>query len=195
MSPQPRLSYDLNEEMLRILAQEFRPAVVVDQFTATLKGSRPGDVEKVAAQVFGDFGKRWMKRSLELGEQFPDATYETLKQIMEKTGTGRFPMVPQRIVEIAYLGVLSLLYIKVVQNNGQRLAYRIPQCDIYQALTQKGTDVGGVLSPSKEGRLPCRHACLAALDTLFKELNMPAKIEMEAQMPQQGFCQFAATRV
>ena len=195
MSPEAKLSYDLNEEMLRILAQEFKPTAVVDQFTATLKGPGAGNAEKVAAQVFGDFGKRWMKRSLELGEQFPDATYETLKQIMEKTGTGRFPMVPQRFVEIAYLGVLSLLSIKVVQNNGQRLAYRIPQCDIYQALTQKGTDVGGVLSPSKDKQLPCRYACLGALDTLFKELNMPVKIEMEAQIPQQGFCQFAATRV
>lgn len=187
LQSQPRLSYDLHEEVLSTLAQEFSPSRVADEFVAALQRSRGGALEKVASQVFGDFGRQWMKRSLELGEQFSDATYETLKQVMEKTGTMRFPLVPQRFVEIAYLGVLSLAAIKVVQNNGQKLAYRLPQCDIYQALAEKAGEAARLL--------PCQHACLSALETLFAQLDMPVKIEMEARLTQEGYCQFAASRV
>jgi hypothetical protein len=62
----------------------------------------------------------------------------------------------------------------------------LPQCDIYQALTEKAGDAARPLS--------CQHACLSALETLFAQLDMPVKIEIEAQMPQEGYCQFAATR-
>ncbi len=187
LQSQPKLSYDLNEEMLGTLAQEFSPARVVGEFAVALQRSGSGESEKAASQVFGDFGKQWMKRTLELGEQFSDATYEKLKQVMEQTGAMRFPLVPQRFVEIAYLGVLSLPAIKVVQNNGEKLIYRLPQCDIYQAITEKAGDAAHLL--------PCRHACLSALETLFAQLDMPVKTEIEARMPQEGYCQFAATRV
>jgi hypothetical protein len=187
LQSQPRLSYDLHEEMLSTLAQEFSPFRVADEFVAALQRSGSGDPQQAASQVFGDFGRRWMKRSLELGEQFTDATYEALKRVIDKTGAMRFPLVPQRFVEIAYLGVLSLPAIKVVQNNGERLVYRLPQCDIYQALTEKAGDAARPL--------PCQHACLSALETLFAQLDIPVEIEMEARLPQEGYCQFAATRV
>ncbi|MDP6100950.1 MAG: hypothetical protein QGH66_06005 [Dehalococcoidia bacterium] len=92
---------------------------------------------------------------------------------------------PTGCIANARQGVLSLPAIKVVQNNGDRLVYRLPQCDIYWALTEKAGEA--VQS------LPCQHACLSALETLFAQLDIPAEIEMEAQLPQAGYCQFAAT--
>ena len=186
--PSQRLSYDLNEGVLKSISEEFSPEKVTRQFAEALASKGKNEIEKVAREVFRNYGKGWMKRSLELGEKHTDATYETLTKAIAKTGVMYFPLVPQRFVEIAYLSVMSFLTLRVVQNNGQKLAYRLPQCDIYNSLKEKtSTEVANLL--------PCRHGCLTALETLFHELDIGVKIEMEAAMPKEGYCQFAASKV
>lgn len=185
--PSQRLSYDLNEAILKAIGDEFSPEKVTLQFAEALARKGKNEIEKVGQEVFGNYGKGWMKRSLELGEKHTDATYETLKKAIAKTGVMYFPMVPQRFVEIAYLSVMSFLTLQVVQNNGQKLAYRLGKCDIYSSLKEK-------TSAEVANLLPCRHGCLTALETLFHDLNISVKIEMEATMPKEGYCQFAASK-
>jgi hypothetical protein len=43
-------------------------------------------------------------------------------------------------------------------------------------------------------QLPCRHACITACKTLHKDLEIDANIQMEASIPKDGYCQFAARR-
>lgn len=186
--PSQRLAYDIDERILKAIGEEFRPEMVVHQFAEALASKDKNEIEKVGREVFGNYGKGWMKRSLELGEKHTDATYEILKKAIAKTGVMYFPLVPQRFVEIAYLSIMSFLTLRVVQNSGQKLAYRLAQCDIYNSLKEK-------TSAEVANLLPCRHGCLTALETLFHDLNIGVNIEMEAAMPKEGYCQFAASKV
>ena len=181
------LSYDLDAGMLKAIGEEFSPEKVTRQFAEALASKDKNEIEKISREVFGNYGRGWMKRSLELGERHTDATYETLKKVIAKTGVMYFPLVPQRFVEIAYLSVMSFLTMQVVQNNGQKLAYRVEQCDIYKSLKEK-------TNAEVVNLLPCRHGCLTALETLFHDLDIGVEIEMEATMPKEGYCQFAAYR-
>ncbi len=56
-------------------------------------------------------------------------------------------------------------------------------------------DFTGFISAEVANLLPCRHGCLNALETLFHDLNIGVKIGMEAAMPREGYCQFAASKV
>ncbi len=186
--PSQRLSYNLDEEMIKAIGEEFGVEKVTRQFAGALAGKGKNEIEKVAREVFGNYGKGWMKRSLELGEKHTDATYETLKKVIAKTGVMYFPLVPQRFVEIAYLSVMSFLALKVVENSSRKLTYRLAQCNIYNSFKEKTSIEVAKL-------LPCRHGCLTALETLFHDLNIGVKIEMEAAMPREGYCQFAVSKV
>jgi len=188
VSASQRFSYDLDAEMLKTIGEEFDSDKITRQFADVVAASDKNEVEEAGRQLFVNYGGKWMERSLELGEKHTDATYETLKKAIAKTGVMYFPLVPQRFVEIAYLSVMSFLTLKVVQNNGEKLAYRLAQCDIYNGITEKN-------SAEVANLLPCRHGCLTALETLFRSLNIDVKIEMEAVMPKEGYCQFAASRV
>lgn len=186
MSAQQRqISFDLDEGMLKAISKEFDIQKVTDRFAEAI-ASRSGDaIDKAAGEIFGEYGKRWMKRTIELGEKHTDRTYETLKKTIEKTKHMYFPLVPQRFVEIAYLSTHPISTLPILQNNGEKLVYRLPRCNTFRIVREK---CGEGVAKS----LPCRHACLIALETLFKDLNIDVTIEMEASMPKNDFCQFAA---
>ena len=182
-----RLTFDLDEGMLKAIGGEFAADKIASQFSDALATQGQKQLENLAQEIFGDYGVQWMKRSRELGEHYSDSTYEMLKKAIEKTGVMYFPLVPQRFVEIAYLSVMSFLTLSVVQNNGEKLAYKLTACDIYENIKRQcGTDVASLL--------PCRYACLSALNTLFQDLNIKVTISMEATMPKNGYCQFCASR-
>ena len=113
---------------------------------------------------------------------------EKVKKAIEKTGCLYFPLVPQRFVEIAYLSTQPIYTLPIVQNNGEKLTYKLAMCDTYKSVKEKcGEEAAGLL--------PCRNACLAALETVFKDLNIDVTIGMDATMPVDDFCQFSATKV
>ena len=182
------LSYNLDEGMLKTINEEFDPERITRRFAEALDTGDRNKVDNAGREVFGNYGRELIRRSVELGEKHADATYEMLKKVMDSTGALYFPLVPQRFVEIAYLGVMSFLALKVVENSSQRLVYRLPQCDIYDNLKK-------ITGAEAADLLPCRHGCLALLETLFHDLNITVKVGMEAAMPKEGYCQFAAAKV
>jgi hypothetical protein len=187
MSTTKEFSFDLDERIVKTLATEFDPQKAVEQFAADVTGKKGGEVETIAKEVFEKYGKDWMKRSLELGEQYPDRTYEVLKAAAEKTGALNFPHAPQRAIEIAYCSTKGILGLPIVENNSRRLVYRMKDCPTYSALRDRcGQEVANTL--------PCQYACLAGCDTLKQELDLTINIEMEASIPKDGFCQFALNR-
>jgi hypothetical protein len=124
---------------------------------------------------------------MELGEKHTDATYETTKKYIEKTGCMYFPLVPQRFVEIAYLSTQDIFTLPIVQNNGENLTYKLAMCSTFKAVKEH-------CGEETANALPCKHACLSALETLFKDLDIPITLVMEATMPEDDYCQFSATK-
>lgn len=177
-------SFELNEDMLNILHREFDPDKAVDEFIAAVKKS---DKERAAAQIFGDYGAGLMLRAAALGEEYSDRTYEVLKQIIDDTGEGYFPHVPQRIIEIAYLATQKFLQLPVLENYPRRLLYQVPGCYIYSQVKEKGGE-------NLAATMSCRHACLNGLDSLFKKLDLEVEIRMTASTAKEGHCEFSISK-
>lgn len=185
---QQHLSFDLHEGMLKMLGKEFAPQDVVGRFATAISGKAGDAVAQAAREVFGEYGRKLMQRTMQLGEEFTDHTYETLKEIIDRTGTMYFPLVPQRFLEIAYLSTQPVYELPIVQNNGEKLVYKMTECGTFAALKQGcGEAVANLL--------PCRYACLAALETLFRGLDITVTIKMEAEFARDGYCQFAAIKM
>ncbi|MBW2324086.1 MAG: hypothetical protein JRF41_11330 [Deltaproteobacteria bacterium] len=112
----------------------------------------------------------------------------TRPEAIDKTGGYlRFALAPQRFLEIAYLSTQEISILPIIENNVNRLVYRMVDCDTYKNLKEKcGEEVANLL--------PCRHACLTACETLHRDLEIDALVQMEAQIPKDGYCQFAARR-
>jgi len=186
---QNQYSFELNPEMLQQLEEEFGPEKAVSEFAVKIKSKSSEEMATEGKAFFEDYGSRWMKQSLKLGETYPDRTYEVLKMAIDKAGGNyfKFALLPQRFIEIAYLSTQDIPSLPIIENNPQRLVYRMVECKTYNTLKDK-------CGEAVAKQLPCRHACLAACKTIHKELDIDADIVMEASMPEDGYCQFAARR-
>jgi len=189
MTDLAKSSFELNEHMLRLIAQEFDIQKIVRHFAQAIEGKKLEEIENIADEIFTCYGADWIRKSLQLGEEYPDRTYEVLKEGIDTTeGNLWFPLLPQRFLEIAYLSTQGLEFLPVIENNPRRLVYKIENCQMYQAVkTECGAQIANIL--------PCRHACLGAVRTLFDDLDFSdVLIGMEAFQHKDGACQFAVSR-
>jgi len=186
---EPKLySFELDREMMAELTEEFDPDTLVSDFVRATEGVSGDDAAAAAERFFTDYGTRWIRRSHKLGEEFPDRTYEVLLEAIDATGGYlRFALVPQRFLEIAYLATQDFPHLPVIENNQYRLIYRLDDCKTYRKLRQA---CGDEVAES----LPCRHGCMTACEVLHRDLEIDARVEMQAEMPKDGYCQFAAIR-
>jgi hypothetical protein len=168
-------------EMINLLAAEFAPGKAVQSFAASLKGAAGTD--RAAQNVFGEYGRGLAGRTVELGEKYVERTYEILKEAAKKTGRLAFPHIPQRFVEIGYLATQPMEYLNILMNNHYGLAFRVDQCATFDALAETcGAEVAG--------EMPCRYACTAFLEEIFRILKMNVSVEAEALHSPAGFCRF-----
>ena len=181
-------SYELNPEMIELLGKEFEIDKVIGEFAEVIKGKSADEAAAVGKTFFEEFGEKWIRKTHQLGEEYPDRTYEVLKMAIDKTeGHLKFALLPQRTIEIAYLSTQDISILPILENNPQRLIYRMPECNTYASLKEKcGEEVANAL--------PCQHSCLTACKVLHQDLDIDAKIEMQASTPKEGYCQFAAFR-
>ena len=189
MTEPARLSFELSEEMLGLIAKEFSIQQLVGSFAQAISGKKSGEVESIAKEIFTDYGVNWIRKSLQLGEEYPDRTYEVLREAIDSTGGSLwFPLVPQRFLEIAYLSTQDMEFLPVIENNPRRLVYKVVGCKMFQALKE---ECAGEVA----NMLPCRHACLSACHTLFNDLDYPeVLVEMEASTNKDDYCQFVITK-
>jgi hypothetical protein len=187
IAPRP-FSFELSMEMVGLLRNAFDPPIIVEDFSKAIAGKKAGELDAIARDVYGKYGVAWMRRTLQLGEEYPDRTYEILKEGVDKTGEMKFPLVLQRFIEIAYLSTQQFRVLPIVENWAKRLVYKVKDCYLYKTEIEKcGQDVASVL--------PCRYACLSACKTALDALNLDGSVEMEANMVKDGCCQFAITRM
>ena len=122
-------------------------------------------------------------------EKYRDRTYEVLLEAAKKTGQLIFPHVAQRYIEIAYLSVHLMPVVQIEVNNSRELSFRVyeEECKIYQSLKN-------LISQEELKTLPCQHACLTLLQTVFDEMGFDVEITMPEKMPDNGNCFFRALR-
>ena len=129
-----------------------------------------------------------MRRVLQLGEEYTDRTYEALRDMIDRTGELLFPLVPQRFIEIAYLGTQDFLKLPVLENWIQRLVYQVPDCLTLRLIKEKcGTEVAE--------QVPCKYACLSALGTLFHDLDLSVTIERKDPTAEDNYCEYTIESV
>jgi hypothetical protein len=187
IAPRP-FSFELSGEMIGLLRQEFTPPIVVEKFAKEIAGKEPGQIDAIAKKVFGAYGENWMRKTLQLGEEYPDRTYEVLKESVDQTGEMKFPLILQRFIEIAYLGTQQFRILPIVENWSKRLVYKVKDCYTFKTeVAQCGQEVANMM--------PCRYACLGACKTALSGLDLDAAVNMEATMVKDGYCQFALNKV
>lgn len=169
-------SWDLAEEMIKRLEEEFGP----EALRAELKAG--GD--KSTEALFAGFGRRWMERTLELGEQHSDRTYETLKAAAAKTGSLSFPFIPERFIEIAFLATQPIYTLPIVENGARGLVFKVPFCGYVKMIREE-------LGDEEAALLPCKEACFAACRLAFERFGSKVTVGMDAAVPKDEFCQFS----
>ena len=189
VAPRP-YSFDLNEDMIQLLRDEFNADSLASKLAEAISGKAKSAINKVAKDIFEDYGQKWMKRAIQLGEEYPDRTIEIVLESVDGEGNQflTFPHLPQRFVEIAYLGTQEFLKLPVTLSYKDEFAYRVPQCLLFNKIKEKcGEEVANLMT--------CQHGCLKALDTLSKDLEMDMVINMTASTVKDGYCEFSLKKL
>ena len=188
-APKP-YSFDLNEDMIQLIRDEFNAETVVTKLADAIKGKDKKDIGKIAKDIFEEYGQNWMRKTIQLGEEYSDRTIEVTLESVDRNGEQflLFPHVLQRFVEIAYLSTQEFLKLAVTLNNQYELAYRIPQCLMFNTIKDKcGDEVANMMT--------CQHACLKALETLNKDLEIDTVNSMSASTSKDDYCEFSMKKL
>lgn len=188
-APRP-YSFDLNEDMIKMIREEFNADVVSGKLAEAL-GDKTGDeAKKAGEELFTELGKQWMSKTIQLGEEYSDRTIEVIMETVDRKGEQFliFPHVPQRFVEIAYLSTQEFMKVPMVLNNMDTLAYRIPQCALFNKIKEKsGEDIANLMT--------CRNYCLTALETIRKHMDLDVLIDQQASTATDDYCQFSMKKL
>jgi len=185
VAPRP-YSFDLNEDMVKLIRQEFNAEVIAARFAEAIGGKAMSDVETIGKEIFETYGESWMKRTMLLGDEYSDRTIAVVKETVDHSGAQflLWPHVPQRFVEIAYLSTQKFLTLPIILNNQYELAYRVPECLLFSQIKEQCGDETASL-------MTCKAACLKALEILRQELELEVDINMAASTARDGYCEFS----
>jgi len=184
IAPKP-YSFDLNEDMVQMVRKDFDPDKVTNALSTAVKGKNKAETQKAGEAFFKDMGEKWMRRTIQLGDEYYDRTIEMILEAVDRQGKQFlvFPHVLQRYVEIAYLATQDFLKVPVTLNNANELAYRIPKCALYGRIQEKvGEDFAKLMT--------CKDYCRSALAVAQKQINMDLLIDQPATTAKEGFCEF-----
>lgn len=189
VAPKP-YSFDLNEDLVKLIREEYNADVVASKLAEAIKGKAKGDVEKAATALFEELGASWMRKTMQLGEEYSDRTIEMVKESVDRQGNQfmLWPHLPQRFIEIAYLGTQEFLKVPITLNNLEVLEYRIPQCALFNKIKEKsGDEVANLMT--------CKNYCLTALETVRRDSDLEAVIDMAKSTAKDGYCEFSMRKI
>ncbi len=188
-APRP-YSYDLNEDMINMIREEFNADAVCGQLAEAIGDKTGAEAEKAGEELFTGLGQKWMSKTIQLGEEYSDRTIEVVMESVDRNGVQImvFPHVPQRFIEIAYLSTQEFMKVPMVLNNLTTLAYRIPQCALFNKIKENsGEEVANLMT--------CKNYCLAALETLQNHVDMDVLIDQQVTTATDGYCQFSLKKL
>ena len=188
-APKP-YSFDLNEDMIQLLRDEFNAEIVATKLADAISGKDKSEVEKIAKDIFEEYGQNWMRKTIQLGEEYSDRTIEVVMESIDRSGEQflLFPHAIQRFVEIAYVSTQESLKLPVTLNNQYELAFRIPQCLLFSKIKDKcGDEVASLMT--------CRNGCLKALETLNRDIEIDTLNTMVASTNKDDYCEFSMKKL
>lgn len=177
-----KYNFDLDEEMVKELSEEFAPR----DFVKTLKLSQPHTIEDARASL-EEYGRELARRSIEKGEKRIDRVYHVMKKAMEKTGEMKFPFILQRYLEIAYLSIQPFRRLRIVANSPKFLSYRLNECSLYKAIEEE-------YGKEAANKMVCKSACFALIEEILSHFDFDSKPSLETSMADDGKCQFNIER-
>jgi len=189
VAPRP-YSFDLNEDIIRLIREEFNAEGIASKLAEAISGKATSAVKKVGKDIFEEYGQNWMKRVMQLGEEYPDRTIEVVMEAVDGEGNQFliFPHLPQRYVEVAYLGTQEFLKLPVTLSYKDEFAYRVPQCLLFNQIKEKcGEEVADLMT--------CQNGCLKALETVSKDLELDVVISVIASTTKDGYCEFSMKKL
>ncbi len=189
IAPKP-YSFDMNEDMVQMIRKDFDPDKVANALAAAIQGKSKADARKAGEAFFKDMGEKWMRKSIQLGDEYSDRTIEMVLETVDRQGKQFliFPHVLQRYVEIAYLATQDFLKVPITLNNMDELSYRIPKCALYKKIGEKaGEDFAKLMT--------CKDYCLSALATAQKQTNIDILVDQPATTVKEGFCEFSMRKM
>lgn len=175
-----KYSFELNEEMMGIIAQEFNAKDLAKKVAKVM--SEEG-IDSAISEVLTVYGTQLAHRTLQLGDEYSDRTYEVIMEMADQTGTYRFPLLPQRFLEIAYLSIQELYAFPVRINTHNLLRYEISDCKIFQQLQKQCVeeDIKGI---------PCKAACESLIKTICSHYDCHVSVESDTDPMGKNICVF-----
>jgi len=173
---------DLDEAMMKELSEEFAPL----NFVKTLKLSEPHSIEDARASL-EEYGRELARKSIEKGEKRIDRAYQVMKKAIEKTGEMKFPFIPQRYLEIAYLSIQPFRRLRIVANSPKIFSFRLNECSLYKAIEEE-------YGKEAANKMVCKSACFALIEEILSHFDFDIKPSLEASMADDGKCQFKIER-
>lgn len=180
-----KLSFELNEEMLALIAKEFNAEDVADKFS---KEAAEKGAAEAGKSVFGAYGRQLAQRSLQLGNEYSDRTYEVMLEMIDHTGGAyKFPLLPQRFLEIAYLSTQELYAFPVRINSNQKFLFEISDCKIFKALESK-------CKKEDLQDIPCKAGCVNLIRSVFNGCDLDINLDANTDPIGSNKCIFTATK-
>ena len=177
-------SFDLDREMLSLIEAKFSPDLIAEQLSIAVEGKPSSSALEIGSALFTEYGRQWAKWCVDLGRQYPDRTYEVLQEAAAQTGRLVFPLFAQRFIEIAFLATQDISILPIVENNAQRLVFRVENCATYQAVAKR-------CSAETTRMLTCREGCLNLCRTILDEFRIQGvQVELVERTPDVGHCVF-----
>jgi len=189
VAPKP-YSFELNEDMIQLLRNEYNADKVSDALVSALKGKPKSDIKKIADAFFKEMGTKWMKKTIQMGEEYSDRTIEVIMETVDRKGVQFmvFPLAYQRFLEIAYLSTQEFLKLPLTLNNKDEMSYRVPRCALYGKIMEKcGEDTAKLMT--------CKNYCWTALETLQKHMGKEVLLGMPASTAKDNFCEFSIKKL
>lgn len=184
IAPAP-YSFDLNEDMVNMIREEFNADAVYGMLAEALGDKSGDDMQKAAEELFTETGEKWMRKTIQLGEEYSDRTIEVVFETVDRNGEQFmiFPHVPQRFIEIGYLSTQEFMKVPFVLNNMTDLCYRIPQCALFNKIKESSGEEFADL-------MTCKSHCMSALNTIKDHMDLDVLIEQQATTAADGHCRF-----
>ncbi len=177
------LKHDFKEELISELADEFDPS----EFVKQLDISNGEDITSCKSD-FEEYGEVLIRKSIKIGEENPDRIYELMKDAAEKTGELKFPLFPERYLELAYLSIQPFRRLWVNANSPELFSFEIKNCALFNCIEEEY----GEASSSK---MACSTFCFKMIDEAFENFDFNIEKSMPENMAENEKCLFEIVRM
>lgn len=176
------IKHDFNREMISELSEKYDP----EEFVKDLDVSDADNIES-SKSAFENYGKELARESISLGEKNPDRIFELMKNASEKTGELKFPLFPERYIELAYLSIQPIKRLWVNANSPELFSFEIKNCNIYESIKEE-------FGERASNKMICQGTCFKILDETFDHFDFDVEKSAPKTMAKDEKCLFEVVK-